>query len=641
MAEAASTIHETLPSGRYIRLLTLEPSRGSDEVSCTLSAVNLNDSPEYECISYAWGDTAITKELFCNGIKITVTESSHAALFHLRLSSESRMLWLDALCINQSDIAERSSQVKMMKDIYASAAKVIVWLGEEDNDTAAALEEMDSWANFRHQIISEWENDSSTLRDYLDTIPLSSRLTWEKALGLIDRRWCTRLWILQETTIPKTVEVRWGYQTYPWLKLLRAIWNFSNIKGTVSTAQYHFFYTGYSYLCYHVPAAMNAGHERSLGALLQKYRHRECMDPRDKVYALLGIANDVAGEKKLIVDYSKTVEEIYVSTAMFLTKEGESLYCLSLVGIPEEPNGLPSWVPDWRVTDDYGPYPISAYRASRAPAVTAYSRPSFFIDKEELTLSVLGYTIDEVSSVPGEGPQWEAELDEKFAYVLSESGVWPRWCREHAEKESIVIEDGESLENRYKRTVSMGYVYEKEEADFSRMRDYPSWHSTSIDMLSADLADLSISDDMKEEWMKMIEEAIRKRRPFFTKTGLIGLGPENLRPDDVICALFGGPTFYALRPIKDNEYRLIGECYVDKMMDGQSLLLGSKLLDNVNFKDGTWKIAYRFDYPKDATPKNLRTMRTTDKDYKQKWYKEQGWRFLSFDESRIRQFVII
>ncbi|KAH6721501.1 heterokaryon incompatibility protein-domain-containing protein, partial [Leptodontidium sp. MPI-SDFR-AT-0119] len=97
-----------------IRLVILEPVRGEDPVRCRLIHVSLDDNPQYESLSYAWGDSSVTTPIYIDGKAIPVTENLESALVNLRDESlenpKDRVLWVDAICINQMHIPERNDQ---------------------------------------------------------------------------------------------------------------------------------------------------------------------------------------------------------------------------------------------------------------------------------------------------------------------------------------------------------------------------------------------------------------------------------------------------------------------------------------------------------------------------------------------------
>lgn len=112
-----------------IRLLKLLPGQTNDTIDCTLVQVKLEDGPNYEALSYAWGDPEDKAIVRCDGKIVMVPRNLKDALHRLKLREESRILWADAICINQDDDVEKGPQVGLMARIYGDASKVCVWLG--------------------------------------------------------------------------------------------------------------------------------------------------------------------------------------------------------------------------------------------------------------------------------------------------------------------------------------------------------------------------------------------------------------------------------------------------------------------------------------------------------------------------------
>jgi len=116
----------------------------SSPIECELFHYSLQDSSRgihlYDALSYVWGSSEKRRSIFINKHELAVTENLHAALSHLRDKNLERILWVDAICINQADIQERSYQVRSMGKIYSKGSRVIVWLGEAVDNSDQALE---------------------------------------------------------------------------------------------------------------------------------------------------------------------------------------------------------------------------------------------------------------------------------------------------------------------------------------------------------------------------------------------------------------------------------------------------------------------------------------------------------------------
>lgn len=169
----ASSIYASLQSqSRGFRILTLEPSTDRlAPVRCKLNRASFDDGDlNYAALSYVWGNPLETTAVLVNGIKTQVTLNLEAALRHIRQSSCAVVLWVDALCINQEDVAEKNHQVEMMREIYSGAEFVIAWLGSASEDSDLAMEALgrgpDAWktgAEF------EYESGEEEVHGYPDS----------------------------------------------------------------------------------------------------------------------------------------------------------------------------------------------------------------------------------------------------------------------------------------------------------------------------------------------------------------------------------------------------------------------------------------------------------------------------------------
>lgn len=141
-------------SGRQIRLLTILST--TPEISCRVEVAEFEDELSFNALSYVWGDPTVTEAILVNGHRIQVTTNLASALgyapHHLSESKHatSMKLWVDAICINQKDIAEKNRQVSLMKDIYSQSGIVLCWLGSPSDPIHAAMNAVESVAHERH-----------------------------------------------------------------------------------------------------------------------------------------------------------------------------------------------------------------------------------------------------------------------------------------------------------------------------------------------------------------------------------------------------------------------------------------------------------------------------------------------------------
>lgn len=126
---------------RCIRLLKLDhdPNNPHAALTGTLSVVDLRTSPAFTALSYAWGNFSCPRAtITCQGCELDITDNCRDALLALRDQFGGLLIWVDAICINQDDMAEKSHQIQLCGEIYSCSKTVYVWLGKDDDNGSAA-----------------------------------------------------------------------------------------------------------------------------------------------------------------------------------------------------------------------------------------------------------------------------------------------------------------------------------------------------------------------------------------------------------------------------------------------------------------------------------------------------------------------
>jgi hypothetical protein len=151
---------------KEIRVLEVAPGTGFNAVTCTLKHISLLDDkvPCYETISYCWGSTGAKKIIRLNGSLIWVPSSSEAAVRRMRFSDKPRVLWIDAICIDQSSQSEKGEQVAFMSTIYSTAKQNLVYLGEDDAGSAERA------AKSVQSLVSEMRAEVGDVEALFDTL---------------------------------------------------------------------------------------------------------------------------------------------------------------------------------------------------------------------------------------------------------------------------------------------------------------------------------------------------------------------------------------------------------------------------------------------------------------------------------------
>ncbi|KAK0638496.1 heterokaryon incompatibility protein-domain-containing protein, partial [Cercophora newfieldiana] len=310
----ASTYPYSKLPDRSIRLLRLLPSRGRESpihgkmICCPLPHDILEDGL-YEALSYVWGSPDDPRcihlqddDLLGHGTTrpssgvLSVTRNLHEALIRLRHAHVDRILWIDAICINQADIEERNQQVAIMAQIYATASRVLVWLGEDNGDgSEEALDEILAKAK---------ETPDSKMK--------TSESSSNELIALLQRPWFRRVWILQEVAAARSILVMCGARTIDGhsfhLGVTAALQDVEQEKppAAMRLMQDTFLRR------YHLPADQGrfALGIAPLPDLLDSYMTSEATDPRDKVFALIGLASGDLVGSGLMADYSLALGEL-------------------------------------------------------------------------------------------------------------------------------------------------------------------------------------------------------------------------------------------------------------------------------------------------------------------------------------------
>jgi hypothetical protein len=175
-----------LPGPDSIRLLRLYPSEDENApIQCRLFNYSLQESGKrthpYDALSYVWGEPDKTRPIFIKKHSLSVTLNLHEALLRLRHNSIERIIWVDAVCINQENIEEKEQQIRFMAKIYGQANRVVVWLGEAADNSDQALEE-----------IRAAKGKMSINSPNKETIQKS-------VLALLQRPWFRRIWVREQT----------------------------------------------------------------------------------------------------------------------------------------------------------------------------------------------------------------------------------------------------------------------------------------------------------------------------------------------------------------------------------------------------------------------------------------------------------
>ncbi|KAH8589510.1 hypothetical protein B0O99DRAFT_553461 [Bisporella sp. PMI_857] len=282
-----------------IRLLEILPGKRDDEVRCNLRCVNFKAIKEADALSYAWGHLPATSTIFVNDAIFEVRKNLFDALVHMRQPYSPTILWIDAICINQSDINERNHQVQQMADLFSLARRVLVWLGLETENTQEAFSFLSN----------SYLHSPSNRREVMDDP------RWAALKELCEMEYWNRVWIVQEICLASRVVICCGRQQIPWKyiselrKARKHIW-----------PQYHS--SGERDFMRSLPARLDQQKEARLNGgctlwtLLENFKDSLCQDVHDKIYGFMGLLTD-CGSRGLTIDYAKPVGQLYRDVIWF------------------------------------------------------------------------------------------------------------------------------------------------------------------------------------------------------------------------------------------------------------------------------------------------------------------------------------
>ncbi|EME86782.1 uncharacterized protein MYCFIDRAFT_131509, partial [Pseudocercospora fijiensis CIRAD86] len=215
-------MYQPLPENA-IRVLYLYPGTGADPLNCKLVHVDLSEKPQFEAVSYLWGSALDRSEIAIEGFAkhLVITESGAQALRRLRHATEPRALWMDQICINQTDVAERSKQVGIMHRIFSGADRVLMYLGDDAGALASYAKE------FIEDVQDRWETGAKAHGDDVRTmeherLPSPDSKKWVAFRTLMSLRYFRRVWMLQEVMLATEATAFWGDCEIPWMHIARA-----------------------------------------------------------------------------------------------------------------------------------------------------------------------------------------------------------------------------------------------------------------------------------------------------------------------------------------------------------------------------------------------------------------------------------
>lgn len=618
--------YDELTTDRHIRLLEISRQYPFGPIRCKIISKSLDERFDYESISYTWGDSTETRNIKVDNCRLEVRANAFEIIRGRAFFLKTRLIWIDAVCINQTDEPEKSGQIQLLRTIYRQASWVIVWLGSAPDATEAM-----GFLSHLYTRMHKYDLSDQELKSIL-AIGSQSRgsLAFRHLLGL---PYWTRVWIIQEIAVASNVYISYGGESVTWDFFISVIRGFYRegigsvfvITGTDHTPQYldslPIQGNDQINIIADIRDRVRSKKPTSFRSLLHSSLKCKAKEPRDKVFAIRGIADEHAQQAIAPKDYELGEKELYILTSRYLLYRNDPFDLLNRAGIgyKREISGLPSWVVDWSSPPNCNtlwrePDFPSRYRASGStnPDVRAIANSTF--------ISVTGHITDEIE---GLAPEYLDDISlELQALMVKSSVTFQATCKlarlsssvgaersqESTEaKNKIYLPSGQTLREAFWRTL-IGDTYEEGTnavwpapgiyssyfSSFARIHLVPAFILASESAFLTELRALypDCTPERPEDLLSRIREddktsgkfggacksCWRGRRLARTTNGYLAMVPPLAQKGDLMAVLLGGQSCFVLR--REGElgmYKLVGEAYVHGMMDGEALEYNLKM----------------------------------------------------------------
>lgn len=347
-------------SARCIRLLSLELDESSVSLRFAISVHSIDTRPVYKALSYVWGDASDRVNVFAldekgNEWTISVTKNLYHALRQLRAGGCDYYIWPDAICINQGDNEEKTTQVRMMTEIYARTQQVLGWLGESAPGHGGGFDILKDIVR-----ICKAEGGDAKMRAVQRVLPTTTHASWAALWAILLRPWFRRVWIIQEIVVCRDSCLMCGEESirgedfFTAFEIIAANQAIGNVfLFSATTVDREKLTT--SNLC-EMRRIYRSSDQRSIHHFLTNSGKFEAKDPRDKIFALVGLSDNV---DKSFIDYHLDTNSVFQRIQFLqLSIPGASTQTLGFGCLGKYSEDLPSWVCQWRIHGETDRVPL-------------------------------------------------------------------------------------------------------------------------------------------------------------------------------------------------------------------------------------------------------------------------------------------
>ena len=625
---------------RHIRLLRLHRD-WLFRIQYELVKASLDDPPHFEAISYTWGNQLEVEDIIISDRIFSTTRTVASILrsrcHRLRLFPVPGMelfMWIDALCINQDDKDEKNHQVPLMREIYSCAIRVVVCLGNGSYDREAV------WLLFELLYISPALSPEQAL-DYLQERYPS---TWIALSELLRHPWFTRIWIVQEVAVARDILLIYGNGMLSWdvvhwimrlymsrprstLKSIPGCPTFSptpdlSSRGIIPNVVKTSVINDARSLIY-------IKRNWNLSEVMMSFVNYKATDPRDKVFALLGLVTDDLDIKEWI-DYYETPEKVYTKTARYIlsrNEDGLALLALAGIGLAQRSKKLPTWVPDWSDwSEPHQGLALDKFSVRYNASGGRKCNEKILLDLDLDAIRLVGMKVDTVKVTVKSHMYEKPSLDNKTC-SHQRLYCWFRECRNLEENYSF--DPYVNLQPRKEafwraligdRTTSSRPAPMSFASNFRAVEEFllsfslykkshtipsiscdscllqpnlPAWKLRFPQNLFLDFpSDANHHPDFPTDhdslskifdFFEALTPISAGRRFCVTDRGYMGWVPPYTVSGDLVCIFHGARTPFLLRTETSDKgnhvYKLVGECFFHGMMDGEIFTSEYKMED--------------------------------------------------------------
>ncbi|KAK3688694.1 heterokaryon incompatibility protein-domain-containing protein [Podospora appendiculata] len=600
----------TILGERHFRLLHLLPRKETADteppmIECKLEVAHLDLENSFEALSYVWGSPNETRPILLEGHVFHCTKSLHTALSRLVLDDQTRVLWVDAICIDQSDLDERAEQVKHMRHIYQEAQSVLSFLGDPFDGIGAAIDYLCAAADDASiHLNPKYEHFLS-----VNNMDASSDQLSEYIVRLFNLPWWKRVWTVQEFCLAKAGSFYCGEHMVPVNKMTQGVANLLQHAATCCMADDLAFGRSYALadsdveldVCdallrlEQLQQAAELQPEALFHNTLLMFRIRLATDPRDKIYGLFGLAPYIGD--LVTMDYAAPIEQVYETFTVAYINRRKNVHLLSALGGNRALPNLASFAPDWTIR------PSDGWSTDEGWMLTLFNRA---INNRAFFNASASTTAEWEYLGPGRARAnafifdtiCVAELEQINPLLLWETTQgWLKRIHELVKKRTIeaksvtIEEDGDSYtredHRRFLRTLCGDLIHGEDGIEEELVGDSPERiamleHWWAI-LMSSDLpSNVSLNTN---DLQRSVYTVSQGRSFVITEKGYMGWADNHVQVGDFVAILAGGVAPFILSPAVGADelgkaasgdgtctrrYRILGDAYIHGIMQGEA-----------------------------------------------------------------------